>query len=453
MSETVCTSTEADCIAGTQKEWVTSTASAVVFIGAILGQLTMGYLGDMFGRNFAMVMTLSLVVVSALISALASVGSATTIYVTIIVARFFLGVGVGGVYPLSATKAAEDGGGAHGVNVVAAGKAFFWQTPGAMGPWLVALWLNQSDEMGATSKWRLLLALGAVPAALVVMLTIMEMRIKAQLREQIVSAGLDDSPASDLTRAQRRSIESKHENRRRNRSSANDFHEMKTWFNLMITGGGWLLYDVAYYGVNLFGGRILSAIAESDDDNVSSPSALREVCKKQLIGLSLGIPACLLTIVLLKYFSTRALQVMGFGFITVMFIIMAACFKPIRDQYPNALFAVYCMLLFSLNFGPNVTTYVLPAQTFPMHIRATMNGASAALGKVGAFAGVYMFGAMAETTSYGAVMGVCAGISAIGGVLSLKAVYVPPVHDEDESLTESLTAEHRRAERMEDSSI
>ncbi len=40
MSETVCTSTEADCIAGTQKEWVTSTASAVVFIGAILGQLT-----------------------------------------------------------------------------------------------------------------------------------------------------------------------------------------------------------------------------------------------------------------------------------------------------------------------------------------------------------------------------------------------------------------------------
>lgn len=40
MSDSVCTSTDANCKDGTQKGWVTSTASAVVFIGAIMGQLS-----------------------------------------------------------------------------------------------------------------------------------------------------------------------------------------------------------------------------------------------------------------------------------------------------------------------------------------------------------------------------------------------------------------------------
>ncbi len=98
----------------------------------------MGYAGDIFGRNTAMIMTLSLVAVSALLSALASTGPATQVYSTIIITRFFLGIGVGGVYPLSATKAAEDSGGSGGghgsedVNINAAAFAFFWQTPGSM---------------------------------------------------------------------------------------------------------------------------------------------------------------------------------------------------------------------------------------------------------------------------------------------------------------------------------
>ena len=38
-----------------------------------------------------------------------------------------------GIYPLSATKAAEDGGnGGQTVDITAAAFAFFWQVPGAM---------------------------------------------------------------------------------------------------------------------------------------------------------------------------------------------------------------------------------------------------------------------------------------------------------------------------------
>jgi nitrate/nitrite transporter NarK len=95
--------------------------------------------------------------------------------------------------------------------------------------------------------------------------------------------------------------------------------------------------------------------------------------------------------------------VYGFFFIAICFVAMAALFKPLSHGHlenTNALFAVYCILLFSLSWGPNLTTYILPAQTYPKEVRATFNGISAACGKLGAFTGVYVFSSMAVATSY-----------------------------------------------------
>ena len=61
MSATVCTTDDEECKDGKQAAWVHGTASATIFIGAILGQLTMGYLGDVIGRNQALFFTLCLV--------------------------------------------------------------------------------------------------------------------------------------------------------------------------------------------------------------------------------------------------------------------------------------------------------------------------------------------------------------------------------------------------------
>jgi PHS family inorganic phosphate transporter-like MFS transporter len=70
-----------------------------------------------------------------------------------------------------------------------------------------------------------------------------------------------------------------------------------------------------------------------------------------------------------------------------MFFLMAALYLPLRNHNNTALFVIYCFLLFSLSFGPNVTTFVLPAETYPHTIRSTFNGMSAALGKLGAVVG------------------------------------------------------------------
>jgi MFS family permease len=95
MTSAVCTTDDDKCRQGKQASWVASTASAVVFTGAIFGQLSMGYLGDLLGRNKAMTLTLSIAAMSAMLSSAASQGSADSTYIIIIVFRFLLGVGLG----------------------------------------------------------------------------------------------------------------------------------------------------------------------------------------------------------------------------------------------------------------------------------------------------------------------------------------------------------------------
>jgi MFS family permease len=55
----------------------------------------MGYAGDVLGRNIAMTITLAIATISTLLSAAVPTGSPTAIYATIIIFRFFLGVGLG----------------------------------------------------------------------------------------------------------------------------------------------------------------------------------------------------------------------------------------------------------------------------------------------------------------------------------------------------------------------
>lgn len=156
-------------------------------------------------------------------------------------------------------------------------------------------------------------------------------------------------------------------------------------------------------GVNLFGGEILNAINATDDDNVSAKSSIRTVTQQELIALGTAFPACVLAILTLKRTGTKLLQVIGFLFIAACFLLLAVLFAPLSHgamANTDALFAMYCLLLFSLSYGPNLTTFILPAETYPKEVRATFNGISAASGKLGAFAGVYMFGPIAEGSSY-----------------------------------------------------
>jgi hypothetical protein len=46
---------------------------------------------------------------------------------------------------------------------------------------------------------------------------------------------------------------------------------------------------------------------------------------------------------------------------------------------------------FFTEFGPNMTTFVLPSELYPVSMRTTGDGISAGIGKLGAFIGVFLF--------------------------------------------------------------
>ena len=85
------------------------------------------------------------------------------------------------------------------------------------------------------------------------------------------------------------------------------------------------------------------------------------------------------------------------------------------------LFAAYCFLNFTLSFGPNVTTFVLPAATFSGDTKSTMNGLCAALGKLGAVVGTQVLPVLLDLgLSY--VLGACLVTCVAGALLTQVCV-------------------------------
>ena len=73
---------------------------------------------------------------------------------------------------------------------------------------------------------------------------------------------------------------------------------------------------------------------------------------------------------------------------------------------------------FFAEFGPNTTTFVYPAEIFPVRVRTTSHGIAAAAGKIGAFVGTYALTSLLSSTGLADVSLVVAIVSVAGAVVS-----------------------------------
>lgn len=85
------------------------------------------------------------------------------------------------------------------------------------------------------------------------------------------------------------------------------------------------------------------------------------------------------------------------------------------------LLTAYALSFFFSNLGPNTTTYVLSAETFPTEIRATCHGLSAAAGKLGAVIGA---GKIFRTKGQGLLSSHTASLSPILDKFGLGVVFI-----------------------------
>jgi PHS family inorganic phosphate transporter-like MFS transporter len=130
-----------------------------------------------------------------------------------------------------------------------------------------------------------------------------------------------------------------------------------------------------------------------------------------------AVPGYVLAIARMDRFGHRRLQLAGF-------IMMGAWFAVI-GLVPGMTTAVapfliaYGISYFFTEFGPNVTTFVLPGELFPTRIRATGHGISAGIGKLGAFIGVFLFPVLQTSLPLRGTLLLTAGVSVLGALLTL----------------------------------
>jgi PHS family inorganic phosphate transporter-like MFS transporter len=412
MSQSQCTLDDDACKDGTQATWVSGASSGTVFVGAIVGQLTMGYLGDYFSRNLALCWTLILAGVASILSAVASYGSPEDVYGVIIAFRFVLGVGLGGVYPLAATKASEDAaesGENHNdapPNSQAAGWSYFWQLPGFFVPWFFGYCFTYSS-MSTSSQWRLVLALGCIPCFLTVGLLLLEAQLKYNnMWSILVASSKEDKNKSgeahpQVTFAELKESLNKNDNGRK----------------LFLVGLAWFLFDVVMYGIALLTGKIIEAM--EDDDNVSSDSGVRNTAAHQMIAATVTIIVGFFSIALISHLGLQKLQTISFLIVAFFSLLLASTFEYLNHYDKSALFALYCLTYASLNFALGATTYAYPAAVFPRKIRSTYNGIASACGKVGAATGAFTFIYLVESpVGYSGLLGICSFVAILGATVT-----------------------------------
>ena len=226
-------------------------ASTACLAGAIVGQLTFGYVGDCMGRGPALQLTMAMSIFGALLSAFAvPIGdNGNTVFTFISVTRFLLGVGVGGVYPLAATISTESSSQAdRGRN---ASLVFSMQgIANLLAPivaWVLLLICGVPHTKSGTSDlgmaWRLALGLGALPGILLLPFKTTPKTGPASnsLEEPIAAVNREKAPSLSLWQALRM---------------------RKYWGKLLGTAGGWFFFDITFYGNSLFQSTVLEEVFE-----------------------------------------------------------------------------------------------------------------------------------------------------------------------------------------------
>ncbi|XP_010507622.1 PREDICTED: inorganic phosphate transporter 1-4-like [Camelina sativa] len=256
---------------GTLPPNVAAAVNGVAFCGTLAGQLFFGWLGDKLGRKKVYGMTLMVMVLCSVASGLSFGHEPKTVMATLCFFRFWLGFGIGGDYPLSATIMSE------------------YANKKTRGAFVSAVFAMQGFGIMA----------GGIFAII----------ISSAFEAKFPAPAYEDDPLG-------------------------------------------------------------STIPQAD----------------------------LFTVAFIDVIGRFAIQMMGFFFMTVFMFALAIPYNHWTHKENRIGFVImYSLTFFFANFGPNATTFVVPAEIFPARFRSTCHGISAASGKLGAMVGAFGFLYLAQS--------------------------------------------------------
>jgi MFS transporter, PHS family, inorganic phosphate transporter len=385
-------------IAGYQK----SLLSSLALLTSAAGAVVFGRIADRIGRK-------KIYGYEVLVLAIGAIASACSPSIWWLIGfRAVLGFGIGGDYPVSATIMSEYAARRNRGRMVAL--VFAMQGAGlVIGP-LVAIALLGAG-VSHDIAWRVMLALGAIPALAVFWL-------RRKIRE---------TPRFLLAQMETREYDERARREGRPTGLRGVFADRRLLRWLIGASLAWFLFDIAYYG-NTIASPIIVKLVDPHGSLITQTTLILAIFAVA------ALPGYIIAAATIDYIGRRLMQ--GFGF-----AMMAAAFLCLW-LVPGATSTVLpFMLLFGATylfaeFGPNTTTFVYPAEIFPVRVRTTSHGIAAGTGKLGAFVGTYALTALLPVIGFGRTSAIVAGVCLLG--LLVTVLLLPePKGKSLETLTET----------------
>ncbi|EPS68482.1 phosphate transporter 2 [Genlisea aurea] len=394
---------------GTLPPGVASSVTGVALAGTLCGQLLFGWLGDNLGRKRAYGITLFLMIVCSLASGLSFGHHARGVMGTLCFFRFWLGFGIGGDYPLSATIMSEYSNKRTRGAFISA--VFAMQGFGILFSGIVSLIVSSifesrygapAYEVNALAStvpeadyvWRIILMFGAVPAALTYYW-------RMKMPETARYTALVERNARQATQDMIRVLNIEFEEEVADEEEVRDTYGLfskefmkRHGLHLLGTCSTWFILDIGFYSQNLFQKDVYTSVGWLPP--AQSMNAIQEVYKiakaQTVIALCGTIPGYWFTVAFIDVLGRINIQMMGFIMMSAFMLAVSIPYDHWKQKSHKIGFVVlYALTFFFADFGPNTTTFVIPAEIFPARLRSTCHGISAAAGKAGAIVGAYGF--------------------------------------------------------------
>lgn len=391
-------------------------------IAAAFGAIIFGRLADRLGRKFIYGYELIVLAIGAIASAL------SPNIVFLLIFRFILGLGIGGDYPVSATLMSEYSNRRDRGKLITL--VFSMQGLGLiLGPLVAIVLLVAGINHDLT--WRIMLAVGAIPALGTFYL---RRHIAETPRFTLAMQGnLEDAARTvDMVTKKQNGTnrtalaQQKNHTIASNERIAKKQAPKKSWLYLLLqprylrwligTAGAWFLLDIAYYGTTISSPLVLKSLNSHAD-------LVTNMVYTLIIFVVAALPGYIVAALTIDRLGRKWIQCFGFGMMAVAYALIA--FIPAISSITIPFLLIYGLSYFFTEFGPNVTTFVYPAEIFPVMVRTTAHGIAAALGKVGAFIGAFAFPFLLTTYHLPGAMAAAAIVSLVGLVLTLFTLPEP----------------------------
>ncbi|KAH6993650.1 major facilitator superfamily domain-containing protein [Fusarium venenatum] len=331
--------------------------SDIAFAGTVVGQLVFGFLADHWSRtNTLMVSTVILIIFTALAAGSYWHGQPVGMFNMLTAWRFFVGIGIGGEYPAGSVGCAESSGqmkrGTRNRWFILFTNSMidFGFVIGAFVPYVVAAAAHNANF---GTIWRTSLGIGVI---FPLVLFILRLRLKEP---------------EEFTKQSMR------------RQTPYWLVLRYYWFRLLSVSMVWFLYNFSSYAFGIYSSSILSGIYGDD-------APLTTVFGWNTVVNMFYLPGTLIGAFVSDWIGPRYTLILGVTLQAIVGFIMAGVYDKISSQV--AAFAVVFGIFQALGeLGPGNNIGLLAAKTCATGVRGRYYGIAAAVGKIGAFVGTYVF--------------------------------------------------------------